>query len=265
MPRVIRTGSKVKTLIDADMTDMWVGMSIPLQENVRLNPASFPVVGEREIVQFYNSSLKNLDFKRPATVLQEHCHYNGNYGVGHPFVRHKGLVMTKLLVPIQDGKNKVVRFFINKTATLAKCSTSDNKDEINCIRNVVGKLPPFARLKKEHEVQRLKPFETREKKTLSEPFVKFWNAAQKTLGYITDKNYEEQQFTEGDLNQLLKFHRWTKRSVDRFTCDFIKKVMPKVLKNRPELGEIDTFKDGEFGTDPYTHEEEDYASGLLED
>ena len=264
MPRVKRTGSKVETLIDADMTDLWVGLSIPLEENVRLDPASFTVVGEREIVEFYNASLKNLDFNRPATVLQERCHfgYNGN---GHAFVRHKGLVMTKLLVPIQDGKNKVQRFFINKTATLAKCATSDDKDQIDCIRNVVGKLPPFARLKKEHEVQRLKPFETREKKTLSPPFVKFWNAAQETLGYNPKKNYEEQQFTDGDLNQLLKFHRWTKRSVDRFTCDFIKKTMPKVLENRPELGDIDTFKDGEYGTDPYTHEEEDYASGLLED
>ena len=261
MPRVIRTGSKVETLIDADMTNLTVGMSIPLEENVWLDRALFTLVAEKEIVDFYNASLKNLDFKKPATVLRERC----SFGDGHNFVTLKGLVMTKLLVPLKGEEDYVERFFINKAATLLACATSDDKDQINCIRNVVGKLPPFARLKKVHEVQRLKKFDTTAKKTLSEPFVKFWNAAQKTFGYKPEKNYEDQQFPEGDLNQLLEFHRWTKRSVDAFTCDFIKKVMPRVLKSCPELGEIDTFKDGELGTDPYAHEEEDYASGLLED
>jgi len=252
MPRVITSVVTEKRLVDADMTNLTVGMSIPLQKNDMIDPELFTVPGEKEIVEIYNESLADLDFERQAIVFQENC----EFGDGHS---NYGLVMTKLLVPLKGEKDYVERFFINKTATLLACATSGDNDKNECIRKVFKKIPSFAVLEKKREVQRLKKFNKRKKAVLSEAYVKYWHAVHDALGFDSKKNYHEQHFTEADLNELLKVQRWTTRSVHAFTCDFIKKVMPRVLKSCPELGEIDTFKDGEMGTDAYANDEDDFA------
>ena len=252
MPRVIRNGVNERTLVDADMTNLTVGMSIPLQKNDMIDPELFTVTGEKEIVAIYNESLADLDFERKATVLKEHCEYRD----GH---NNYGLVMTELLVPLKDEENYVKRFFINKTATLLACATSNDNDRNECIRRVFEKMPSFAVLKKKREVQRLKKFNKKAKAVLSEAYVKYWHAVHDALGYDSKRTYHEQNFTEADLNELLKVQRWTKRSVDGWTRDFIEKAMPRVLKNQPDLGKIETFKYGDHNTDAYANDEDDFA------
>lgn len=252
MPRVATTVVTEKRFVDADMTNLTVGMSIPLRKNDLINIELFTVYGEKEVVEIYNKSLADLDFERPATVLQENCEFRD----GHS---NYGLVMTKLLVPLKGKEDYVERFFINKTATLLACAMSGDNDKNECIRKVFKKIPSFAVLEKKREVQRLKKFNKRAKAVLSEAYVKYWHAVHDALGFDSKKNYHEQHFTEADLNELLKVQRWTKRSVNAFTRDFIEKVMPKVLKNQPDLGKIETFKYGDHNTDAYANDEDDFA------